>query len=610
MGLFQLANTNTFGQLVTAIAGLLGISNYLTDGPSLVANTELILTKPGTTLNVATDMTIGDSITVGNTHTSSLSRTINTPIISLTSQQATLTNVNIHSGFLQSIHSASMDSLNVTTLAISSNTIFTQNSSITVATLVANSVNILSGSMILKFNPSFIDNGIIHSLQSNSLTGTISTTNISNVALIGCSLTTPIGLHKANVGLSNVDNTSDVTKNSAMANLSNKSLMSPLIISGNVSSHPTSRFHISSELYANTPRHIHNPIINGNMDIWQRGNTVSVINGENTFLADRFNFLYLHGAETANITLSRSNNVPTFANSGITFTNSLQVNTTNAMMNVAEFDYAAITHPIEGYYWKDYSQRNLVLSFWISATKPGIYSTYLRNVGLDQSYISEYTISAANTWQYISIPISPSPSTGTWDYTTDVGLSISWVLVSGSGWMVNTHNTWQGATGTFQCSSNQVNSLDTTYNLINLTGVQLETGNVASDSIPTSYQEELNRCKRYYQKSFYVDAPPSSNIGVSTGEYRFVAFKAGNVQISSPTIILPIPMRNTGSKITERFNPSNTNFEVRDISHNVDCSNTHIHSISNNSIFITANGHSTTGIGDTLAVHWTIDTEL
>jgi hypothetical protein len=55
------------------------------------------------------------------------------------------------------------------------------------------------------------------------------TATLTNKTLTSPSITTPTGIVKGDVGLGNVDNTSDATKNSAVATLTNKTLTSPSI---------------------------------------------------------------------------------------------------------------------------------------------------------------------------------------------------------------------------------------------------------------------------------------------------------------------------------------------------------------------------------------------
>lgn len=61
---------------------------------------------------------------------------------------------------------------------------------------------------------------------------------LTNKTITSPLITSPSGIVKADVGLGNVDNTSDATKNSAVANLTNKTLVAPALgtpVSGNFS---------------------------------------------------------------------------------------------------------------------------------------------------------------------------------------------------------------------------------------------------------------------------------------------------------------------------------------------------------------------------------------
>lgn len=64
---------------------------------------------------------------------------------------------------------------------------------------------------------------------STTLVGTDTTQTLTNKTLAAPAINSPTGLVKADVGLGNVDNTSDAAKNEATATLSNKTLASPIV---------------------------------------------------------------------------------------------------------------------------------------------------------------------------------------------------------------------------------------------------------------------------------------------------------------------------------------------------------------------------------------------
>jgi len=64
---------------------------------------------------------------------------------------------------------------------------------------------------------------------TDTLVGRDMVQTLTNKTLTSPAITTPTGIVKADVGLGNVDNTSDATKNSASVTLSNKTLLTPVI---------------------------------------------------------------------------------------------------------------------------------------------------------------------------------------------------------------------------------------------------------------------------------------------------------------------------------------------------------------------------------------------
>jgi len=163
--------------------------------------------------------------------------------------------------------------------------------------------------------------------------------------------------------------------------------------------------------------------------------------------------------------------------------------------SIAAGDYCTIATRIEGYNWLPFAQRQFTLSFWVKAAKTGTHCVYFRNSGTsDRTYVAEYTISAADTWEWKTITVTASPSAGTWDYTTGRGLEIGWALSCGSTFQT-TAGAWQ--TGNYRGTSSQVNETDNTANNFKLYGVRMNLGTLALTGAPRPHGLEEFLCRRY-----------------------------------------------------------------------------------------------------------------
>jgi hypothetical protein len=236
-----------------------------------------------------------------------------------------------------------------------------------------------------------------------------------------------------------------------------------------------------------------NAIINGDFNVWQRGTSfAAAVSG--TYSADRWRW---ENPGAGAFTLSRSTDVPTFAQAGRLFNYSLLADCTTADAAVAATDRVHILQRIEGFNFLPLAQRAMTLTFWVKATKTGTYCVSFTNGGSDRSYVAEYTISASDTWEKKTVNVSASPSAGTWDYTTGVGLDVDFILVAGTDFHT-TAGAWQ--TGAFKSTANQVNGADSTANNFRITGVQLETGSIATEFEYRTFQDEEQLCRRYFQR--------------------------------------------------------------------------------------------------------------
>ena len=277
---------------------------------------------------------------------------------------------------------------------------------------------------------------------------------------------------------------------------------------------------------------LRNRIINGKMDIAQRGTSFAAI-ADNSYSLDRYKTEYITSAVT---TISQQADVP----SSNEFQNSLRVAVTTADASIAAGDLYVTTQVIEGYNVRDLIGRTFTLSFWVRSSKTGIHCVAFANEGSNRSYIVEYTISAANTWEFKTATVSGGLITaGTWDWANGRGLKVRFALASGSTYQ-STANAWQ--TGNFFATANQVNCLDTIGNIFAITGVQLEVGSVATTFEQRPYGMELALCQRYYEVIDYHVV--SMNAVTGNDCYTFIPFKV--TKRVTPTTVAASDISNNG----------------------------------------------------------------
>jgi hypothetical protein len=246
-----------------------------------------------------------------------------------------------------------------------------------------------------------------------------------------------------------------------------------------------------------------NRIINGDMRIDQR-NAGAAVTTSGALPVDRFvtSFTSSVGAFSA----QQDSSVPAG------FTTSTKVTITTADASIAAGENLIIQQWVEGNNIADLgfgsaNAKTVTLSFWVRSSVTGTFCVMIGNSSSgtgapNRSYVAEYTINSANTWEQKTITIAGDTS-GTWQTNNTRGMVVRFCLTAGSDY-VQSAGSW--GTVNAACSLNQTQLLSTLNATWYVTGVQLEVGSVATPFERRPYGTELALCRRYYYRAKSVSA--------------------------------------------------------------------------------------------------------
>jgi hypothetical protein len=239
-----------------------------------------------------------------------------------------------------------------------------------------------------------------------------------------------------------------------------------------------------------------NIIINGAMQVAQRGTSQASITSTGYYTIDRWQVAITNGGTW---TMSQDTDVPT----GEGFANSLKMDCTTADTSFGASDSLYVRTKLESQDCQNMkkgtsSAEKVTLRFWVKSSKTGTHIVELLDNDNSRFVSLAYTISSANTWENHTLTF-PADTTGVFANDNGVGLGIHWYMGAGSNISSGTlGTTWH--TTQANRAAGQVNLADSTDNNWYLTGVQLEVGEQATPFEHRSFGEELQLCKRYYYR--------------------------------------------------------------------------------------------------------------
>jgi hypothetical protein len=340
-----------------------------------------------------------------------------------------------------------------------------------------------------------------------------------------------------------------------------------------------------------------NPVINGDFSIHQTG--VATTTTGIGYFTDKWYIYHLN--MTGGSTKIRSTSVPTIEQVGVNIPVSYQITIDTADTTVGAGDVSYLFTGIEGYMFNTFKQTPLTLSFWAYSSKTGIYCVALKNnTTSDRTFIAEYTIDVANTWEKKVINIPATPVAGNWNYDLYCGLYIFFMFACGTTGHAAA-GSWLTTGATTFATSNQVNFHDLATNVFRLTAVKLETGSLATPFVPRPFQQELALCRRYYQQSFAYGTTPVQNIGHLVG----AAFAIAHSTSTATTYYVLRFFPNTRGLGVTFFNPFAANQNSRNITDAADDNVPTLQSVSELGGHWNFTPNATNTVGDLHAVHWT-----
>jgi hypothetical protein len=255
---------------------------------------------------------------------------------------------------------------------------------------------------------------------------------------------------------------------------------------------------VTADFASTVPLGTKNLIINGNMQIAQRGTSAAGVTAGGYLTVDRFQFNV--GNSLGTWTVSQDTNVP----SGQGFATSSKLLCTTANASPATNAFLTIVQKIEAQNLQQLAfgtanAKSLTASFWVKSNKTGTYVLMMYRPDSGRLLSKTYTIDTADTWEKKTITVI-GDTTGSINNDNGDGLNLYWHLGDGTDRTSGTANTNWGAYSTPNEAAGQtVNLGDTTSNYFNITGVQLEVGENATPFEHLQYGQQLSLCQRYYQ---------------------------------------------------------------------------------------------------------------
>lgn len=261
------------------------------------------------------------------------------------------------------------------------------------------------------------------------------------------------------------------------------------------------------------------------------------------FVADRW-ALSVGGAATMQMNIIASGGPIS------TLQRSLRVVTTVADSTVDAVDYVIVKQSLEAADIFPLIGLTFTLSFWSRTSTVGTYSVAFRNGAGTSSYVAQFQMNAPNVWEYKTVTVVGGLPASGHDWTGAPGMSVSFVLGAGSNYRTATTGTWLLSNVLAGTTAQSLQAGLARY--MEISGVQLELGAVATPFEPTISAVESSICRRYREAgNIYAGG---YGIGGTAQRFGYVEFKTPKALATPDLILSNVSYGNSSGIVTELLN--------------------------------------------------------
>jgi hypothetical protein len=240
-----------------------------------------------------------------------------------------------------------------------------------------------------------------------------------------------------------------------------------------------------------------NLIINGSMICSQRGTSSSGLGSDTSanFIVDR---TYTNSSSAGRYTASQNTvtDLPGFANS-------LKLDCTTADTSIAADEYLLLQHRFEGQNLQQLkkgtsSAESVTISFYVKGNAAATYTAELYDYDNTRTFSQRFNVTTS--WNRVSLTYAGDTS-GAFDDDNAVSLILMMWLHAGSNYTSGTQNSgWAAYDATTRANSSDTSFFDSTNRTFEITGLQLEIGEVATPFEHEDFGTTLAKCQRYYYR--------------------------------------------------------------------------------------------------------------